>query len=83
MKDEANPASGCTVEDHVLLTPRYSGRNSHRFWKCVNALSGLERDIAYSMGCALQNHEHAVLKFINKQQNASLTLSGKEKSNHE
>ena len=49
----------------VRLTPRYSGRNSHGFWRRVNALKGKDWDAAYSMGVALQNHEQAVLQFIN------------------
>jgi len=49
----------------VRLTPRYSGRNSHEFWRRINALRGKDWDAAYSMGVALQNHEHTVLQFIN------------------
>ena len=49
----------------VLLTPRYSGRNSHEFWRRINAPKGKDWDAAYSMGVALQNHEHTVLQFIN------------------
>ena len=49
----------------VHLTPRYSGRNSHEFWRRINALQGKDWDAAYSMGVALQNHEHTVLQFIN------------------
>ena len=49
----------------VLLTPRYSGRNSHEFWRRINAMKGKDWDAAYSMGVALQNHEHTVLQFIN------------------
>ena len=49
----------------VRLTPRYSGRNSHEFWRRINAMKGKDWDAAYSMGVALQNHEHTVLQFIN------------------
>ena len=49
----------------VRLTPRYSGRNSHEFWRRINALKGKDRNAAYSMGVALQMHEHSVLQFIN------------------
>jgi fructose-bisphosphate aldolase class 1 len=56
----------------VRLTPRYSGRNSHGFWRRVNALKGKDWDAAYSMGVALQNHEQTVLRFINdKKSNTS------------
>ena len=54
----------------VRLTPRYSGRNSHGFWRRVNSLKGKDWDAAYSMGVALQNHEHTVLQFINAKPNA-------------
>ena len=47
------------------LTPRYSGRNSHEFWRRINAMKGKDWEAAYSMGVALQNHEHTVLQFIN------------------
>ena len=53
----------------VRLTPRYSGRNSHGFWRRVNSLKGKDWDAAYSMGVALQNHEHTVLQFINAKPN--------------
>ena len=39
--------------DKKTLTPRYSGRNSRKFWKYVNALNGKDRDAAYSMGVML------------------------------
>ena len=52
------------------LTPRYGGRNSHAFWRRVNALKGKDHDAAYSMGCILQNLEHSVLQFINSKPNA-------------
>lgn len=62
------------VDGFVRLTPRYSGRNSHGFWRRINALKGKDWDAAYSMGVALQNHEHTVLQFINaKKPNAALT----------
>ena len=63
------------VDGLVRLTPRYSGRNSHGFWRRVNSLKGKDWDAAYSMGVALQNHEHTVLRFINAKPNASAQVS--------
>jgi fructose-bisphosphate aldolase class 1 len=63
------------VDGLVRLTPRYSGRNSHGFWRRVNALKGKDWEAAYSMGCALQNHEHTVLQFINAKPNAEAHVS--------
>lgn len=61
----AKATSRARPQGVVRLTPRYSGRNSHGFWRRVNALTGKDWDAAYSMGVALQNHEHTVLQFIN------------------
>jgi len=61
----AKATSRARPQGVVRLTPRYSGRNSHGFWRRVNALKGKDWDAAYSMGVALQNHEQAVLQFIN------------------
>ena len=66
--DMAKATSRARPQCVVRLTPRYSGRNSHGFWRRVNALKGKDWDAAYSMGVALQNHEQAVLQFINELQ---------------
>jgi fructose-bisphosphate aldolase class 1 len=68
----AKATSRARPQGVVRLTPRYSGRNSHGFWRRVNALKGKDWDAAYSMGVALQNHEQTVLRFINdKKSNTS------------
>ena len=71
MKSKTRKAAGkASLDPLVRLTPRYSGRNSHGFWRRVNSLKGKDWDAAYSMGVALQNHEHTVLRFINAKPNA-------------
>jgi len=57
-----------TVPDVVGLQPRYSGRYSHKFWDRVNSLKGKDGEAAYSMGCALQEHESHVLRYVNEKQ---------------
>lgn len=46
--------------------PRYSGRNSHEFWRRVNAEKGKLWDALYGMGVALQEQEAKMLKELNQ-----------------
>jgi hypothetical protein len=57
---------GKTVMDKIRPTHKYSGRNSHGFWRYVNALKGKDHDAAYAMGVMLQDLEYRVLKFITR-----------------
>jgi len=45
--------------------PKYSGSNSKRFWEKINGIKKKEGKAAYSMACALQDHEDRVLMYLN------------------
>ncbi len=68
-EDKRKSAGKASPNPLVGLPPRYSGRNSHDFWRRINSLNVKDWDAAYSMGVALQNHEHSVLQFINAKPN--------------
>lgn len=46
------------VEPEVIWRRRYSGPDSHAFWKAINAAEDLQ---LYSHACTLQDIEHRVL----------------------
>lgn len=49
-----------------IFKPKYSGKKSAKFWKSVNSfLPEYQREL-YSLGVALQNLEHQVLKALNE-----------------
>jgi hypothetical protein len=48
------------------MKPHYSGKNSVKFWKRINKLSGSRHDAAYTLGVVLQNLEEDVLYKIKK-----------------
>ena len=55
--------------DHLaavkVFVPRYSGNKSRDFWRCINAIKGEDRWVAYSLGVALQNIEQQLLHILN------------------
>lgn len=46
------------------LIPAYSGERSEEFWDRVATLEGKEAEGAYMLGCALQDLEGRVLKYM-------------------
>ena len=48
------------------LKCKYSGEDSHQFWKTINASKKKHGEL-YSLGCVLQNLEDFVLKRINEE----------------
>lgn len=48
----------------IVFMPRYGGEKSREFWRVLNALPESEAFGAYAMGCALQDLESRVLKFL-------------------
>ena len=45
---------------------QYSGDNSEAFWKIINSIKNKDlNELAYSLGCDLQNYESDILGKIN------------------
>lgn len=48
------------------LTPKYSGKESTKFWKQINTIKNEhKRNEAYTLGVVLQNIEENIITLIN------------------
>ena len=45
----------------------YSGKDSERFWHMVNSSPAAKKRLSYSLGCALQTLEEAVLRLLRRE----------------
>lgn len=45
---------------------KYSGKKSEKFWDAINKMNISEQSEMYSLGVALQNLEHQVIKRLNE-----------------